>query len=216
MVRIKNCGLSTPEAIKTAAQTGASFVGFVHYPRSPRHCTIEQIAALHANIPASIASVVVMVDPTNELIDQLVPAIRPHYLQVHGVASVVRLRDIRERAAIPLITGLGIHTREDLAQLADYESISDYLLLDGKKSGSGLSFDWSLLRGIALKKPWFLAGGLTTNNIVKALAITHAPMVDISSGIESAPGVKSLEKIGAFNRTVLAITSHETPAHTSG
>ena len=200
-VKIKNCGLKTSDAIVAAEMTGASFVGFVHHAPSPRHLPLEAIATLSKQTPESLKQVVVLVKPDDALIDAILKQIKPHFLQVHGVADPKRLADIRNRA--PLITAIGVSGKDDLAPASSCESVSDHLLFDGKTSGSGEVFDWSVLSGLALKKPWFLAGGLNAGNVAAALAITHAPMVDISSGIESAPGIKSLEKIAAFNKAVL-------------
>lgn len=209
MVRIKNCGLTTPESIHKAAQTGAAFVGFVHYPASPRHVSLENVKTLSAITPNTTKKVIVVVDPS----DATLQAIHQHqlrvdYLQVHGVDSVARLQEIATLSRTPIITGVSIRTAADVTKALAYESLSAHLLLDGKISGSGEAFDWPLVTAVPFKKPWFLAGGLRAENVADAVRITRAPMVDVSSGIESTPGVKSLEKIGAFNAAVLAISAH--------
>lgn len=202
-VRIKNCGLKTREALVAAAMSGASFAGFVHHPPSPRHLPLAEIAALSAEAPDALAQVLVLVDPSDALLDDIQRHFRPHYLQLHNIREPARIRAIEERTAIAIITAITVNTRADLASATAFEEVSDHLLFDGKESGSGEHFNWSLLSGMTLKKPWFLAGGLTVGNVGEALRITKAPMVDVSSGIEASPGVKSLEKIAAFNATVL-------------
>ena len=187
-----------------AVDTGASFVGFVHYAPSPRHLTPAQIGALYAQVPAPIARVIVLVDPDDALLANLP---KPDFWQVHNVSDPARIQAIAATTGVPVITAIRVRDAADMAQAAALEAVSAHLLFDTyhptEIGGSGQSFDWSLLRGIALKKPWFLAGGLTAQNVAAALAQTGAPMVDVSSGIESAPGIKSLEKIAAFNKAVL-------------
>ncbi len=201
-VLIKNCGLKTPEAIKSAAASGASFVGFVHHAPSPRHLALDAIAKLFAQTPESLKKVIVLVNPIDKLLDDVFRRMTPDFLQVHQVMDPKRLTEIRKRA--PLITAISVRTKDDLTNVAALEAVSDHLLFDGKESGSGEAFDWALLSGLTLTKPWFLAGGLTTANVAEALAISHAPMVDVSSGIERSLGVKSLEKIAAFNEAVMS------------
>lgn len=202
-VKIKNCGLKTPEAIHEAAKTGASFAGFIHHPPSPRHLTLEAITDLTQQMPPTLAQVLVLVDPSDTLLTDIQRRFRPNYLQLHNVREPKRIQAIAAATGIPIITAISVQTKDDLANATALEAVNAHLLLDSAQFGSGQSFDWSMLAGLALKKPWFLAGGLTPQNVAEALRLTKAPMVDVSSGIEDMPGVKSLEKIAAFNKAVL-------------
>ena len=203
-VHIKNCGLKTPEAIICAAASGASFIGFVHHLTSPRHLDAAAIDMLFTHVPPQVARVIVLVDPSNATLSAL-PA--PDYWQVHGVTDPARIAEIHRITGIPVITAIRIKDASDLAAVSALEKVSAHLLFDafhpGEMGGSGITFDWALLAGVSPDKPWFLAGGLTADNVRDAVLQTRAPMVDVSSGIEDAPGVKSLEKIAAFGAAVL-------------
>lgn len=206
-VAIKNCGIKTTQALHECARTGAGYVGFVHHLASPRHVPLEQLKKLAAKTPDHVKQVVVLVDPSLELLDEILTVIRPHFWQVHRVAAADRVRAITTHTGIPVITAISVRDRNSLTNIDALESASDHLLFDAhhphQEGGSGTVFDWSLMRLIRPSKPWFLAGGLNADNVADAIRSTHAPMVDVSSGIESAPGVKSLEKIAAFNAAVL-------------
>ena len=201
MTVIKNCGLKTIGDIDAARRTGASFIGFVHHPASPRHLPLEEIKPLLA-YASPLKTVLVTVNPDNALLEATITRIRPDYLQVHGV-NATRARQIRAMTWLPLILGVAITNAEDVTAAQALEPYATHLLLDAKHSGSGVPFDWQLLRGVQFQKPWFLAGGLNPGNVAEAIRITGAPMVDVSSGIEIAPGRKSAEKIAAFNAAVL-------------
>lgn len=205
MTLIKNCGIRFASDLDVAASTGASFVGFVHHAASPRHMDIPAMAALLVKKPIQIKSVIVMVDPSDGVIDDVVSILRPDYLQVHHV-DAGRAAMISERSHLPLILGVAMRQPSDLVLAHALEPISEHLLLDAPESGSGVAFDWSVLKDAHFKKPWFLAGGLTPANVADAIRITGAPMVDVSSGMEDSPGHKSPEKIAAFNRAVLHAT----------
>jgi len=207
MTLIKNCGLKTADAIHESARTGANFVGFVHHLASPRHVGLEQLAQLSAATPDPVKQVVVLVDPSFDMLDEILSVIRPHFFQLHKVNAPERVRAIAAHTATPIISAISVRDRTALAHAEALEAASTHLLFDAfhphQEGGSGVVFDWSLLRLISMKKPWFLAGGLTAANVRDALRATNAPMVDVSSGIESSPDIKSLEKIAAFNEAVL-------------
>ena len=207
MIRIKNCGLKHPKEIEVAAASGAAFVGLVHHAASPRHLTLEAMSALASHIYAPLQSVVVLVNPEAALLQSITNQFRPDYWQIHGVTDVTRLRNIRETTDIPVIAAVSVAQASDIAQAQSLTSAASMLLFDTKHEalagGGGKSFDWQLLRGLKLDFPWFLAGGLTAENVSAAIRITGAKLVDVSSGIESRPGEKSLEKIAAFNRAVI-------------
>ncbi len=190
-----------------AVRASASFVGFVHYPTSPRHVPLDVISSLAGSTPEHVGRVIVTVNPDDALLQQIVKAPAISHLQLHGVTDAARLHAAASLSGKKLIIAASIATRDDIAVAASLEQHGEHLLLDSKSAGhggSGVSFDWSLLSGTQFKKPWFLAGGLNIDNIADALNQTHAPMVDVSSGIETAPGQKSLEKIASFNAAVLS------------
>lgn len=214
LVQIKNCGLACNADIDAALNSGANFLGFVHYAPSPRHLSLDDIEALsaHANQQSSHSqNVIVTVNPEDALIEQINKLAHIHYLQVHGVTDIARASTISQRSSKPLILATGIQQAVDIQTAQALTPFADYLLLDYKTDqhgGSGKAFDWSLLKDVAFDIPWFLAGGLNVDNVVQALRVTGASMVDVSSGIELTPGKKSREKIAAFNATVLS-TAHD-------
>ncbi len=202
MTIIKNCGMQTPEAIHAAAQTGATFIGFIHYPKSVRHINPLQAASLAMDLPEGIKSVAVMVNPSDEAIEDAAYA---DILQLHGDESPERVAQVKAASAKPVMKAIGIADAFDLMKIGQYEPVADILLLDTKHAdygGTGEAFDWSLLEGVQFSKPWFLSGGLDAANIARALAQTHAPMVDVSSGIEREKGVKDIAMIQQFNEAV--------------
>lgn len=205
-IRIKNCGMGDAVAIATSVETGASFIGFIHYPKSKRFVTYEQAVHLSEALPDNVASVAVMVNPTNEDIAQ---ASYATHIQLHGDETVERVAEVKALAERPTIKALGVHDAGDVFCANAYQEVADMLLFDTKHAdygGTGTAFDWSLLQGLQLHVPWFLSGGLDAMNVAQALAQTHAPMVDVSSGIESQSGVKDPDKIIAFNQ---AVENHE-------
>lgn len=206
-VLIKNCGLKSEEAIHEAARTGASFVGFVHHLASPRHLEVADMAKLSAKVPDNLQQVVVMVDPSFDLLEEVLEGMRPHFWQLHRVREPSRIEAIARRTGIGVISAVSVRDRNALVGAEEIEKVSAHVLFDAfhphQEGGSGEVFDWSLLRLLKMQKPWFLAGGLNADNVATALKATGAQMVDVSSGIESSPGNKSLEKIAAFNAAVL-------------
>ncbi len=203
--RIKNCGLKTPEALEQAIATGASFVGFVHHEKSPRHISIAAMAALMKHTASRIKTVAVLVNPDDALLHEVVAA-SPDYIQLHHVVIPARIQAIAALTGIPIISALSVRTTADLSDASALEDVSAHLLFDAPNAGSGHRFDWQLLRGLPLRKPWFLAGGLSVETVAEAIRVTGAPMVDVSSGIERAVGIKSEELIASFNKAVLANT----------
>lgn len=203
MTLIKNCGLKTMADIDASARSGSNFIGFVHHAASPRHLGLPEMAALNMQKPTSVKSMVVMVDPTDHVLDDVVAMVRPDYLQIHKITAA-RAALISERTRLPLVLGVAMREPDDLKLAHALEPIAEHLLLDAPESGSGVAFEWSVLADARFKKPWFLAGGLTIANVVEAIRLTGAPMVDVSSGIEQRLGQKSPEMIAAFNKAVLA------------
>ena len=207
MISIKNCGLKRPEEITHAAATGASFVGLVHHADSPRHLDITAMAALAAFIPQNVYCVVVLVNPEDALLDSILTHFRPDYWQIHGMRDAARIAAIKQRTGTQVISAISVSTAQDIIRGQELAATADMLLFDTKHEtlpgGSGETFDWGVLAGLSLPLPWFLAGGLTAENVARAMRVTGAQAVDVSSGIEDRPGEKSLEKIAAFNRAVL-------------
>lgn len=206
ITRIKNCGLASVEEAAHAIATGASFLGFVHYPPSPRHLPLAQITAITDQSQEQAKNVLVTVKPDDTLLQQISAIASLHYLQIHGITDIARIQEIRALAKKPLIIGLGVAGEEDIHIAHHIAPHADFLLFDYKTDqhgGSGQSFNWALLQNQHFSCPWFLAGGLTAKNVTDAITKTGATLVDVSSGIEEAPGKKSLKKIAAFNARVL-------------
>jgi phosphoribosylanthranilate isomerase len=204
MIKIKNCGLSTPETLQAALRAGASFIGFVHHAASPRHLDAASMATLANQVPSHVARVAVLVNPSDATLAYLP---KPNFWQLHEVNDPARIHAIAQQTGIPVISAIRVRSTADVRQASTLEEVSDHLLFDAYHAsqigGAGVTFDWGLLTAINLKKPWFLAGGLTSSNVQEAIAISRAPMVDVSSGIETSPGIKSKEKIIDFNTAVI-------------
>lgn len=205
-IAVKICGLSTPETLDAALKGGASHVGFVHFAKSPRHVEAERLAALAARVPGHVQKVGVVVNPDDAMIEMLMQAGRLDALQLHGSEPPDRVAAIRTRfPGLNLWKAIPVKTTADIASAARYADIADLILFDAKTpdhadlpGGMGLRFDWSLLSGYRASGPWGLSGGLDPDNVAEAIRITRAPLVDVSSGVESAPGIKDVDKIAAF------------------
>ncbi|MGH6925462.1 MAG: phosphoribosylanthranilate isomerase [Propylenella sp.] len=204
---VKICGLSEEESVDAALQAGADFVGFMLFPPSPRNVSLERAAALAARARGRAKIVAVTVDGDDTLFRGIAETLRPDILQLHGKETPERVSAIRAAFGISVMKVFGVATRNDLSAYADYST--DRLLLDAKPpkdatrpGGHGVAFDWTILAGFAPSVPWFLSGGLDPKNVATALRATRAPGVDVSSGVESAPGKKDLGRIDAFVRAV--------------
>jgi phosphoribosylanthranilate isomerase len=207
--RIKICGLSTPETIAASADAGASHIGFNFYPPSPRYVEPARAVELAAQTPASLAKVGVFVDADDDLLDQAVEHAKLDAIQLHGTETPKRAREVAERFAVPVWKVLSVETRDDVAAAGAYADCADLILFDTKTpkgalpGGMGMGFDWSLLEAFDRTTAWGLAGGLTPENVAAAIAATSAPLVDTSSGVETAPGIKDVDKIAAFCKAAL-------------
>ncbi|GGE39897.1 phosphoribosylanthranilate isomerase [Actibacterium pelagium] len=205
-IRVKICGLSTPDHVAAAVDAGAAYVGFVFFPKSPRNVSIELAAELAAEVPVGVAKVALVVNADNALLDEITAKVPVDMLQLHGKETPARVAEVKERYGLPVMKAVGIADAEDLAQIDAYMPVADQLLIDAKPpknadlpGGNGLSFDWTLLAGRKYwTKPWMLAGGLTPDNVGEAARRTGAQQVDVSSGVESAPGQKDSDMIAAF------------------
>ncbi|WP_300070949.1 phosphoribosylanthranilate isomerase [uncultured Ruegeria sp.] len=205
-VRLKICGLTAPEHVRAAVEAGAGYVGFVFFPKSPRHLQLQTAADLAQLVPAGVAKVALVVNATDEDLDRIVSTVPLDMLQLHGKENPDRVAEIRERFGLPVMKAIGIAEAEDLTAIDLYSEVADQLLVDAKPprnselpGGNGLAFDWRLLAGRKYwRRPWMLAGGLTPDNVAEAVRMTGARQVDVSSGVESAPGVKHVGLISAF------------------
>ena len=204
-IRVKICGLSTPEAVTVAADAGASYVGFVFFPKSPRCVDVEMARDLAVDVPVGVAKVALVVNADDTLLDQINNSVPLDMLQLHGKETPERVAEIRARYGLPVMKAVGVADGDDLAALDDYAQVADQILIDAKPpkeailpGGNGLTFDWRLIANRRWPVPWMLAGGLTPDNVGEAVALTGARQVDVSSGVENAPGVKDVEKIRAF------------------
>jgi phosphoribosylanthranilate isomerase len=204
-ILIKICGLSTPETLDTAIACGADMAGFVFFAPSPRNLTIVQARDLAAHAGARIAKVALTVDADDAYLDAIVSTLRPDLLQLHGKETPERVVAVRRHFGIPVMKAIGVAVATDLAAAQAYAA-AERILYDAKAprdavlpGGNGRSFDWAILSGENLTRlPWMLSGGLDADNVGEAIRQTGAPGVDVSSGVESAPGVKDPERIAAF------------------
>lgn len=210
-VRVKYCGLRSPADMAAAVTAGAAYVGFVLYPPSPRFVTMDEARLLAFAAPTGLARVALVVDADDALYDDLIEHVPVDMLQLHGHESPARVAEIRDRYGLPVMKALGVAGEGDLAGLLDHSLAADQLLIDAKPpagaalpGGNGTTFDWRLLAGRRWLRPWMLAGGLTAANVAEAIRLTGARQVDVSSGIESAPGVKDTGRIADFAAAVRA------------
>jgi phosphoribosylanthranilate isomerase len=204
-IQVKICGITNPEAADAAIHAGADFAGLVFFPKSPRRLMPEQATALAARLRGRCRIVALVADANDAEIETAVSAARPDFLQLHGRETPDRVAIIRSRFGIPVIKSVAIADANDLAPASAYERVADMLLFDAKApanaqrpGGHGAAFDWQLLRGRSFLRPWLLAGGLTPENVARAVRASDAPGVDVSSGVETAPGVKSPPRIRDF------------------
>lgn len=208
MTEVKICGLSTPETLTTAVESGARFVGFVFYPPSPRHVAFDTAFHLARAVPTGVRSIGLFVNPEDEELERIATGIQLDMIQLHGDETPERVAEIKARFAMPVIKAIRVATKYDLEGIEEFEDAADWLLFDAKPAnaelpgGTGQSFDWNILKGKSFKKRWMLSGGLDTDNVKEALSILKPNAVDISSGVESAPGIKDAEKIKSFIKAV--------------
>jgi phosphoribosylanthranilate isomerase len=212
-VIVKICGLTTAEALDVALEAGADMVGFVFFAPSPRHVAFDKAHALAARVLERAQKVALTVDADDALLDAVVEALQPDMLQLHGTESPARVEAVRRIFGLPVMKALPIAGKADLDAIARYAGVADRLLFDARApreatrpGGLGKAFDWHLLEDLDPGVPFMLSGGLDATNVGEALRITHAPGVDVSSGVERAPGEKDPDKIRAFVRAARAAT----------
>lgn len=204
-IRIKMCGLSRPQDVAAAAAAGARYVGFVFFPASPRHVAIADAVALAQAVPAGVVRVALTVDADNAALDALLREVPIDMLQLHGHETPARVAGVRARYGLPVMKAIGIAGAGDLPLIDSYAQAADQLLVDAKPprgadrpGGNAAAFDWGLIAGRRWPLPWMLAGGLDPDNVAEAVRRTGARQVDVSSGIERAPGVKDADLMRAF------------------
>lgn len=217
-IRVKICGLRSAADVQAARAAGAAYGGFVFFEKSPRNITIEAARALLHNAPEGLATVALVVDADDSFLDALLALCPFDMLQLHGHESPARVGEVRARYGLPVMKAVGIADAGDLAAAFEYSLVADQILIDAKPpkgaalpGGNGLAFDWRLVAQRRWLKPWMLAGGLTPANVAEAIALTNARQVDVSSGVEAAPGVKDAAKMTAFVQAATAQTSAAVP-----
>ena len=211
-VGVKICGLSDEAGVSAAVDGGAAMVGFVFFPPSPRSVTVERAAELTKTVPDSIIRVGLVVDADDEWLGEIAANAGIDLLQLHGDETPERVRDIRERFGLPVMKVVPVLEAEDVAAADKFQDAADRLMFDAKPpvgasrpGGNARAFDWSLLSGIDSRLRWILAGGLTAQNVAEAVKISRAAFVDVSSGVEDAPGRRSPEKIRAFLKAAVTL-----------
>ena len=203
--RIKICGLTTPETVAAAVDAGAAYLGFNFFAKSPRSVDIETARKLAGEVPPGVMKVALVVNADDEMIAAINARVPLDMFQLHGTETPDRVREVKALTGLPVMKAVGVADEEDLTKIDDYTGVADQLLIDAKPprnatlpGGNGLSFDWRLISNRRWATPWMLAGGLTPENLGEAVALTGARQVDVASGVESAPGVKDVDKIRAF------------------
>src|ERR1700674_530035 len=208
---VKICGLSTRETLEVALDAGADMVGFVFFPPSPRHLSLDAARDLGTQAGRRALKVALTVDADDAPLANIVEALRPDILQLHGMETVARLRDIKQKFGLQAMKVIAVEARADLASLPGYAAVADRILFDARApkgatrpGGLGAVFDWHLLENLDLKIPFLVSGGLNAGNVAQAVRVTCAGGVDVSSGVERAPGVKDPEMIRGFIRAARA------------
>lgn len=204
-MQVKICGLTTAESVTAAVDAGAAYIGLVFFPISPRHLELSKAAELAGAVPAGVCKVALTVNADDAEFEALLAQVPVDMLQLHGAETPDRVAQIKDRFGLPVMKAVGVADEGDLPALTEYARVADQLLVDAKPpkgsalpGGNAVAFDWRLIAGRRWSIPWMLAGGLTPYNVAEAVRLTGAGMVDVSSGVESAPGVKDLDKIAAF------------------
>ena len=204
-VSVKICGLATVDDVRACADAGANYMGLVFFEKSPRNITIPAARELALAAPLGLAKVALVVNPSDAELDAITATVPLDMLQLHGCETPERVAEVKARYGLPVMKAVGIADGDDLPKLESYFGVADQILVDAKPpkggelpGGNGLSFDWRLIAGRRWPCPWMLAGGLTPENVAEAVKITGAKQVDVSSGVEDAPGQKNSELIQKF------------------
>ena len=204
-VKVKICGLTDAAGITAAATAGADYVGLVHFAKSPRHVDAARARELAIEAPVGIVKVLLTVNISDTALDDFMSQVPIDMIQLHGAETPERVAQVKARFGLPVMKAIGVADADDLGQIDTYADVADQLLIDAKPpknatlpGGNGLAFDWRLIAGRQWNVPWMLAGGLDPANVAKAVEMTGTRQVDVSSGVESAPGMKDSAKIAAF------------------
>ena len=213
-VAVKICGLTDLRGLNAAVEAGASFIGLNFFRRSPRYVTLEQAAELSAEVPRGVKTVGLFVNPTDAELDSVLAQVRLDMIQLHGAETPARVDAVRLLSGLPVMKALGVATARDVMDAKAFEDHADWLLFDAKApedatrpGGNAVAFDWTLLKTYGGKTPWMLAGGLTRANAAAAIKASGARTVDVSSGVETRPGIKSPARIRAFVKAVAAVSA---------
>lgn len=207
-IKVKLCGFTTKETVDEAVSLGVSFLGFVFYSPSPRNISPQKAREISIDIPKSTKKVAVVVGISYEVLDKIIKNLQPDFIQIHGRVTPKEISLIKKKYNIPIIKAFSIESLKDLIDIELYQEVVDLFLFDTKSNnfgGSGISFDWRLVKGLDIKREWFLSGGLSASNLERAIEIAGAKMVDLSSGIEEVKGVKSSRLIKELMEVVEGI-----------
>ncbi|MDA9989243.1 phosphoribosylanthranilate isomerase [Paracoccaceae bacterium] len=214
-VNVKICGLTTGSSVTTAVTAGADYLGFVFFSKSPRYLTFSQAADFATLIPKNVIQVALVVDPNNDLLTNMMKYVPIDMIQLQGTETPQRVREVKELTRLPVMKAIGVSEPEDLDIIDSYATVADQLLIDAKPpkgsilpGGNGLAFDWGLMTGKTWDVPWMLAGGLNPENVTEAIKTTGTAQIDVSSGVERAPGDKDPDKVTRFIQN--AKRSHQT------
>ncbi len=209
-MKVKICGLTDAAAVAASVRFSAAYVGFVFFEKSPRHLSYEAAKALSGEVPPGLCRVALVVNPTDQALDELLAAVPIDMLQLHGHETPERVSKVKALSGLPVMKAVGVAGEDDLPTLADYAQTADQILVDakpprdaGRPGGNGLSFDWRLIQGRRWAVPWMLAGGLNADNVREAVRLTGARQVDVSSDVEAAPGRKDPARIEAFLKAAM-------------
>jgi len=204
-VKVKICGVRTPAILDVAAEAGADYIGLIFFPKSPRHIEPEAARALVQRARGKVKTVAVLVDPDDAAVDRVAKDVAPDFLQLHGSETPERATAIKARSGLPIIKAISVEARSDVAKASAYRGIAELILFDAKADpaallpgGNGVVFDWTALAGPSIERPFALSGGLTAANVGEAIAATRASVVDVSSGVERAPGDKDAGLVRDF------------------
>jgi len=204
-VQVKICGINSAAAADAVLRAGAEFGGLVFFPKSPRNLSLEEGARLAERMRGRLRLTALVVDESDDRLAAIAAQVKPDFFQLHGRENPARVAEIRGRFGLPVIKALPVAEPADLSRTAGYEQIADMFLFDAapaadatRPGGHGAAFDWQMLNGRKFSRPWFLAGGLNPENVACAIEVSGAQMVDVSSGVESAPGMKSDGRIAEF------------------
>jgi phosphoribosylanthranilate isomerase len=217
-IRVKICGLRTEADVAAVAAAGAAYMGLNFFPPSPRHVALDLARDLALAAPPGLAKVALVVDAEDAMLDAILHAVPLDMLQLHGRETPARVAEIRARYGLPVMKVLGVAGPEDLAQILDQALVADQIMIDAKPpkgaalpGGNGVAFDWRLIAQRRWIRPWMLAGGLTPENVARAIQLTRARQVDVASGVESAPGVKDHARIAAFVAAAQTAAASDVP-----